>query len=217
MRTETMRLNRWLLTVACVTGLAAGANAAESQSAAQYAKQAQSAFRSGDYKAAAKLFEKAVKLEPANPDLRDGLGRAYERQAEAASFPFVLTAKARQNFVEALELRPNHAGAIEDLVALNQQPIGLCQGDLKVASQLIDRLGALDPEAAKREREIWKDAKQDASRTGQMALCAPVKVSRVLTEHLVPGKRLPAAAAVKPEAVVTEAKSEVLTIGAGSD
>lgn len=217
-----MKLNGLLFTVASVALLSAGFSAslltaAENVSAMEYSRSAKEAFRSGDYRKSAKLLEKAVKLDPANAELRDGLGKSYERQAEAASFPLFLTTKARQNFIRALELQPDNAAAMADLIEMAQQPVGLCEGNLTEASQLIDRLGAVDPDQAKREREYWNDAKQDASRRGQMTLCAPVKLSRVVVDHMLPMNKIPAATAPAPDAVIAETKpiSAAATIGAG--
>ncbi len=220
-----MRLHGWMQ-VGLLGGIMAGAvGAAENRSPAEYAKSAQNAFRTGDYKQSAKLLQKAVKLDPANPDLRDDLGKSYERQAEAASFPLILTAKARQSFLRALALQPDHAGAIKDLVELSQQPIGLCEGNLNEASELIDRLKTVDADAAQREREYWEDAKQDESRSGQIALCAPVKVSRAVAHHFVPASKIPpmiapksgvaVAEAQQPVAIETEGESAEVNIGAG--
>jgi tetratricopeptide (TPR) repeat protein len=208
-----MRIGGLFLAVAFVVFTVGGLAAAETTSAAEYSKNAQSAFRSGEYKTAAKLWEKAVKLDPSDPDLRDGLGKAYERQAEASSFPIFLTAKARQNFIRALQLQPDHSGAIADLIDLNQRPIGLCEGNLQEASQLIDRLETVDPDKAARERDYWKDAKEDSSRAGQVALCGPVKLSRVVAGHFVPRSKVPASS--PKDSVVAEVAKPIETIGAG--
>ncbi len=165
-------------------------SAAESMSADVLAKQAQSAFQSGEFKKSAKFLEKAVQLDSTNADYRDALGKAYEREAESASFPLVLSRKARNSFVRALELQPNHAGAMEGLIELAQQPIGLCEGDLAEASALIDRLEQVDPVSAMREREYFADAKHESSRPGQRVLCGPVKVSRAITDHILPNTKL---------------------------
>ena len=210
-----MRLDALLFAVASVALPTGVLVAAQNISVTEYSDSAQTAFREGDYKRAAKLWEKAVKLDSVNPDLREGLGRAYERQAEASSFPLLLTTRARQNFVRALKLQPDHAAAMADLIELNQQPIGLCEGNLADASQLIDRLNSVDPDAAKRERDYWTDAKRDAARPGQMALCAPVKLSRAVTDHLVPSSKIPAAQLPKADSVVADNERPVATIGAG--
>lgn len=176
-------LGAFLLPIGMVSG-------AEFVSAETYANQAKIAFQSGDFKQAAKLYQKAIQYDGANANYRDGLGRAYERQAESSSFSLVLTKKARESFVRALELQPDHAGAMADLIELNQQPIGLCEGNLTEASNLIDRLSQVDPVAGMREREYWQDAQHEAARPGQKFLCGPVKLTRVVTDRVLPNAKL---------------------------
>jgi len=161
--------------------LAASVFAAENGSATVYAQQGDALFHQGEYKKSAQMWEKAVKLDSTNADYRDGLGRAYERQSESSSFSIFLTTKARNSFIRALQLQPHHAAAMADLIELEQQPVGLCQGDLREASTAIERLAKVDPDAAERAREYWDDAKKDAQRPGEKALCGPVKLTRMFT------------------------------------
>jgi tetratricopeptide (TPR) repeat protein len=191
-----MKLNTWQRVAASVFLIAGFAAGEEYQSATQYAAHANVAFHAGDYKNAIKLYQKAVKLETTNPDYRDMLGRSYERQAEQSAFPMVLTYKARESFIRAIQLQPDNKGALEDLIELTQQPVGLCSGNLDESSALIDRLAQLDPAAAARQREYWKDAASEEQRLGQKTLCAPIKVSRAITNHVVPHARLDASAPV---------------------
>ena len=186
-------LGRLAASLILVTGSLA---AEEYQSAEQYALHADAAFHEGDYKNAIKLYQKAVKLKTADPDYRDMLGRSYERQAEQSAFPFGLTYKARENFIRAIQLQPDNKGAIEDLIELVQQPVGLCSGNLNEASALIDRLRQVDPAAAARQRDYWRDARDEEKRPGQKALCTPVKVSRAVTDHVLPHARLDMSAKV---------------------
>lgn len=185
-----MKFNTWQRVAASVFLIAGFAAAEEYQSATQYAAHGNTAFYQGDYKNAIKLYQKAVKLETTNPDYRDMLGRSYERQAEQSAFPLALTYKARESFIRAIQLQPDNKGAIEDLIELAQQPVGLCGGNLDEASALIDRLAQVDPASAARQREYWKDARSEEQRLGQKTLCAPVKVSRAITNHVVPHARL---------------------------
>jgi tetratricopeptide (TPR) repeat protein len=185
-----MKLNTWQRVAASVfliTGFAAGE---EYQSATQYEAHADAAFHQGDYKNAIKLYRKAVKLDTTNPDYRDMLGRSYERQAEQSAFPLALTYKARESFIRAIQLQPSHKGAIEDLIELAQQPVGLCSGNLDEASALIDRLAQVDPASAARQREYWKDARGEEQRLGQKTLCGPVKISRAVVSHVAPHTRV---------------------------
>jgi len=185
-----MKLNTWQRVAASVFLFAGFAAAEEYQSATQYAVHASAAFHQGDYKDAIKLYRKAVNLETTNPDYRDMLGRSYERQAEQSAFPLALTYKARESFIRAVQLQPDNKGAIEDLIELAQQPVGLCSGNLNESSALIDRLAQLDPASAARQREYWKDARSEEQRLGQKTLCAPVKVSRMITNHVLPQAKL---------------------------
>jgi tetratricopeptide (TPR) repeat protein len=162
------------------------AAAAENNSAEGYAKLGGDYFKNGEYKLAAKAWERATRLDSTNPDYRDHLGKAYERMAEQSSFPLFLNAKARRSFARALELQPDHAGAMEDLIELSQQPVGLCEGNLGEASALIDRLQQVDQQAARRERDYWKDARHEEQRPGQRLLCGPEKVARALGDKLLP-------------------------------
>jgi len=190
-----MKLNAWGRLAASLLLVTGSLAAEEYQSATQYAAHANAAFGEGDYKRAINLYQKAVKLETTDPDYRDMLGRSYERQAEQSAFPLRLTYKARESFIRAIQLQPDNKGAIEDLIELTQQPVGLCGGNLNEASALIDRLAQMDPAAAARQRVYWKDARSEEQRPGQKALCAPVKVSRIVTDHLLPHPRLDVSAA----------------------
>jgi tetratricopeptide (TPR) repeat protein len=208
-----MRFNRAARAVAALvlsTGLLStgGLQAAESSSATTYAKQAQAFFEEGSYKQSAKAWENAVKLDSANPDYRDGLGKAYERMAEQSSFPMFLTTKARRSFIRALELQPDHVGAMQDLIDMAQQPIGLCEGNLTEASALIDRLGQVDPQAAHREREYWTDAKQESRRPGQRLFCGPEKVLEVVKNRVIPQGALKAQAPTAPADVLLARRNE---------
>jgi tetratricopeptide (TPR) repeat protein len=182
-------------------------SAAENSSPAAYARQADAFFRNGAYKEAAKFWEKAVRLDSTNPDYRDNLGKAYERLAEQSSFPLIYTSKARHSFARALALQPDHAGAMEDLIDLAQQPVGLCQGDLTEASNLIDRLEPVDPHAAQHAREYWNDARDDARRPAQRVLCAPEKIASAVTRKILPHTVIKAQAPVQPADVILARRS----------
>lgn len=202
MRSSVLGVRVSIFAAALILSTQGFAGAAETVSADVLARQAQSALRSGEYKQARKLWDKAVRLDSANADYRDGLGRAYEREAEVSSFPMILTGKARQNFVRALELQPDNVNALTDLIELNQQPIGLCAGDLNESALLIDRLAQVNPAAAEREKLYLLDARADAARPGQRALCAPVKVSRVVTDRIFPNAKLKTPASAPASTVV---------------
>lgn len=177
-------------------------NAAENTSPEAYAKQGAAYFRDGAYNQSARAWEKAVRLDSTNPDYRDNLGKAYERLAEQSSFPLFLTGKARRSFIRALELQPGHVGAMEDLIELSQQPVGLCEGDLAEASALIDRLDQMDPQAARHERDYWNDARHESRRPGQRVLCGPEKIARAVTGKVFPHATLKAEAPTAPPDVV---------------
>lgn len=200
-----MKLNRWSGVAASLFLITGSLAAEEFQSAEQYASHGKAAFHQGEYKQAIKFYQKAVKLNTVDPDYRDMLGRSYERQAEQSSFPLTLTYKARESFIRAVQLQPDHQGAIEDLIELAQVPVGLCGGNLNESSALIDRLAQMDPAAAARQREYWRDAKIEEQRPGQKALCAPVKVARAVTNRAAPHSRLDASAkSVSPGVVVAK-------------
>ncbi len=211
-----MKIHGFVRLVAGVVVSASLLVGAEANSADAFAAEARKALQSGDYKKSAKMWERAVRLDSTNADYREGLGKAYEREAEISSFPQVYTAKARQSLVHALALQPDQKEAMADLIELNQQPIGLCEGDLNEASRLIDRLQQVDPAAAQRERDYWNDAKHEADRPGQKFLCGPVKVTRVVANRILPNPRVqpqPAPVSRPTESVVAEAGTGIAVGG----
>ena len=188
---------------------AAAAPAAQSTDAVAWAKRAEQAFTAGDFKQAAKSFERAVKVDAENPVYLEGLGRSYEREAEQSAAPMFLTRKARVNFQRALRIDPNNAAALQDLADLEQQPIGLCEGNLNEASLLIDHLQTIDPDAAAREQWMHADSLKQEQRPGQRVLCGPVKAARLLTDPIMnPRRRLllakDFAASPAPDALVSQ-------------
>jgi tetratricopeptide (TPR) repeat protein len=175
--------------------------AAEMAAPGDMARLANDRFHQGDYKKARKLLEKAVQLDSTNADYREALGRTYEREAEQSSAPFFLNNKARLSFIRALELQPSNSAALTDLIELATQPIGLCEGNLDEAAALVDRLAQVDPQAARRQKEYLDDAKREAAKPGQRALCGPVKVSRVVTNRIFPlgAVKMAGASPTKPD------------------
>jgi hypothetical protein len=75
------------------------------------------------------------------------------------------------------------------------------------ASTLIDRLKQVDPAAAQRERDYWRDAKHEADRPGQKFLCGPVKLSRVVANRILPSPKVeyaPIPAARRTDPVIAD-------------
>ena len=199
--------------------LAGSAAAAQNIDAAAWAGKAQQAFSQGDFSGAAKSYEHAVKIDPENTVYLEGLGRTYEREAEQSAFPILLSSKARRSLQRALRMDPNNAAALQDLVELEQQPIGLCEGNLSQASLLIDHLATIDPDAATREQVLHADAVVQEQRAGQKILCGPVKATRLLTDPILnPRRRLlvpsDLSRVAAPDAVVSRT-SELQTVAQG--
>lgn len=198
------RLASALLFIA-VASFAEVASAAQSVDAQAWAKQAEEAFRQGDFSKAAKGYEKAVKNDVENPVYLEGLGRAYEREAEQSAFPIFLTRKARVNLQRALRIDPNNVAALQDLADLEQQPIGLCEGNLSQASMLIEHLETIDPEAAAREQWLLADAVKQEKRPGQLVLCGPVRLTRVITDPILnPRRSLLTTIPSAPDSIVSQ-------------
>jgi tetratricopeptide (TPR) repeat protein len=183
------------------------ASAAQSTDAASWAKRGEQAFTEGDFKQAANSYEHAVKMEAENPEYLEGLGRSYEREAEQSALPIFLTRKARISFQRALRIDPNNVAALQDLADLEQQPIGLCGGNLSEAELLNDHLATIDPDAAAREQWLHADAFREDHRPGQRVLCAPVKAVRLLVDPIMNPRRSVLAAkdlSPAPDAVVSQ-------------
>jgi tetratricopeptide (TPR) repeat protein len=199
--------------------LAGAASAAQSMDAASWAKRGEQAFTQGDFKQAANSYEHAVKMEVENPEYLEALGRSYEREAEQSALPMFLTRKARISFQRALRIDPNNVAALQDLSDLEQQPIGLCGGNLSEAALLNDHLATIDPDAAAREQWLHADAVHEDHRPGQRVLCAPVKVVRLVVDPIMNPRRSVLAAkdlssSPAPDAVVSQnANADTLAQG----
>ncbi len=185
------------------------ASAAQSTDASSWAQRGEQAFTQGDFKQAAHSYEHAVKIEAENPVYLEGLGRSYEREAEQSALPIFLTRKARISLQRALRIDPNNVAALQDLADLEQQPIGLCGGNLTEAALLNDHLATIDPDAAAREQWLHADAVNEDHRPGQRVLCAPVKAVRLVVDPIMnPHRSLLAAkdlsSSPAPDAVVSE-------------
>lgn len=102
---------------------------------------------SGELKRASEFLERAVAAEPGNSGYQDWLGRAYGRRAETSN---VLTApawasKARQAFEKAVELNPTNHDALDDLFDYYSDAPGFMGGGIEKASQVADKIAAIDP------------------------------------------------------------------------
>ena len=105
------------------------------------------AFNDSSYDVAASWFEKAVAIDTRNPQLLYWLGRAYGRDARKAN-PFRapgLARKARDQFIKALQIDPNHPESREALVIFYRDAPGFVGGSMAKAFAELEPLKAVAP------------------------------------------------------------------------
>ncbi len=151
---------------------------------------AQQAFNEGSFGRAAALYEEAAKLQPRNGVAFDGLGRSYERLAETSAFPGRLVAKARKNYQVALNLNPQSVEALQGLIEMHTQPVGVCYGNLNEAALLVEQLNHIDPALAEINRFRLKEAVRE-SRAPEIAVrCGYQVVPRTIAKVTGVGKSI---------------------------
>jgi Flp pilus assembly protein TadD len=143
-------------------------------------------FMLGEYKKASETFEKAVALDPNNPQLLHWLGRAYGRRAETAN-PFAapgLASKTRQMFEKSVELDPSNKDALGDLLDFYLEAPGFLGGGVHKAEQLAQMILREDQAEGHYAQGIVADKKKEYDRAGQQfrraAERAPRQVGRIL-------------------------------------
>jgi Flp pilus assembly protein TadD len=143
-------------------------------------------FMLGEYKKATETFEKAVALDPNNPQLLHWLGRTYGRRAETAN-PFAapgLAAKTRQMFEKSVELDPTNKDALGDLLDFYLEAPGFLGGGVHKAEQLAQMILKEDQAEGHYAQGIVADKKKEYDRAEQQfrraAELAPRQVGRIL-------------------------------------
>ena len=105
------------------------------------------AFNDSSYAQAAEWFERAVKFDDRNPQLLYWLGRAYGRDARKVN-PFRapgLAKRARDCFIRALAINPNHPESREALVIFYRDAPGMVGGSIEKSYAELEPLKAVAP------------------------------------------------------------------------
>jgi Flp pilus assembly protein TadD len=142
-------------------------------------------FMLGDYKRAAEAFERAVALEPANPEYVLWLGRSFGRRAETSSFLAPkYDAKALACFEKAVALDPTNGEALNDLFDYYLEAPGFLGGGFDKAQAIAKRIAERNPaeghlaQARLADRRKQFDTAEEQLRWAIHA--APRQVARVL-------------------------------------
>ena len=143
-------------------------------------------FMLGDFKQAARFFEKATALNPTNSEYMLWLGRAHGRRAETGSWLFAApnASKARQCFEKAVALDPHNHDALNDLFDYYLNAPGFLGGGLDKAEAIANRVAAERPAEYHFDLAQLADKKKDyaaaeAELRRAMEL-APLEVGRVI-------------------------------------
>jgi Flp pilus assembly protein TadD len=143
-------------------------------------------YQQADAKKASEQFERAVNLEPANPDYHLWFGRALGRRAETSSFITApgLASKAREQFERAVELSPRNTEAMSDLFEFYVEAPGILGGGLDKAAALAEKMGQVNPAeyhwAQARLAEKRKQYQAAEEQLRQAAALAPRQVGRLV-------------------------------------
>jgi Flp pilus assembly protein TadD len=118
-----------------------------SPDAATYVLTGKNYFMLGDFKQAARFFEKAAALDPSNSEYMLWLGRAHGRRAETGSWLFagMSASKARQCFEKAVALDPHNHDALNDLFDYYLNAPGFLGGGLDKAEAIARRVETESP------------------------------------------------------------------------
>jgi Flp pilus assembly protein TadD len=157
-----------------------------SPDAATYMLTGKNYFMLGDFKQAARFFEKATELNPASSEYMLWLGRSYGRRAEKASLlsAAISASKARQCFEKAVALDPHNHDALNDLFDYYLNAPGFLGGGVDKAEIIARRVGAESPAEYHFDLAQLADKRKDyaaaeAELRRAMEL-APLEVGRVM-------------------------------------
>jgi tetratricopeptide (TPR) repeat protein len=155
----------------------------------------QNYFMIGEYKKATEVLEKAVVMDPSNPELFHWLGRAFGRRAEMGN-PFTApgyATRSREMFERSMTLDPTNKEVAGDLLDFYLEAPGFLGGGLHKAEQLAALIGKADPAEGHyaqaqidEKRKEYDDAEQHLRRAAELA---PKQVGRVLDVAMYLAKR----------------------------
>jgi len=125
----------------------------------------QNYFMMGDLNRAAEFFQQAVTSDPNSSANYLWLGRAYARQAEAASMfnALGLATKCRQNLEKAVELDHKNLEAANDLFEFYLEAPAFLGGGLEKAVRLADQIAALDAAEGQYSQARIAEKKKDSA------------------------------------------------------
>lgn len=146
----------------------------------------QNYFMLAEYKKATESLEKAVALDPENPQTLNWLGRAFGRRAETSG-PFTApgyASKARQMFERSVALDPANKEATGDLLDYYLDAPGFLGGGVDKAEALVKIISQTDPAEGHYAQGIIDDRRKqyDAAEKHfrHAAELAPKQVGRIV-------------------------------------
>ena len=129
--------------------------------AASLQKDGEALFDQCEFKAAARVFERALASEPENAQLHFWLGRSYERMADVAS-PFSARRTARKaefHLVAALRRDPRNREYMRELFDFYLDSPEWFDGGLTRARMVLERLGPNDEDSETLNRMLAQSRK----------------------------------------------------------
>lgn len=140
----------------------------------------------GDANRATEFFQPAVTADPNNSVNYHWLGRAYARQAEAASMfnALGLATKSRQNLEKAIELDRKNIEAANDLFEFYLEAPGFMGGGMEKAARLAAQIAELDAAEGQYSQARIDEKKRDFAKAEihlrRAMELAPRQVGRVI-------------------------------------
>jgi tetratricopeptide (TPR) repeat protein len=127
----------------------------------------QNYFMMGDANRAAEVFQQAVAIDPNSSANYLWLGRAYARQAEAASMfsALPLATKSRQNLEKAIELDHKNIDAANDLFEFCLEAPVFIGGGMEKATRLASQIAELDAAEGEYAQSRIAEKKKDVAQT----------------------------------------------------
>jgi Flp pilus assembly protein TadD len=157
-----------------------------SPDAANYVLTGKNYFMLGDFKQAARFFEKAAALDPTNSEYMLWLGRAHGRRAETGNWLFagMSASKARQCFEKAVALDPHNHDALNDLFDYYLNAPGFLGGGLDKAEAIARRIETESPAEYHFDKAQLADKRKDSAAAEaefrRAMELAPLEVGRVI-------------------------------------